>query len=77
MSDPYRLDSTSDPTDSPKAASKGGAARIALWAVLVLSAAGSAVSTLAGLPMALDMAFGVVAIVCIVALVIQYVQGRK
>jgi hypothetical protein len=55
----------------------GGAVRPVLWLVLVLSAAGNAGASFGGVNVALHIAFGVVTLLCAVALIAHHVRGRR
>jgi hypothetical protein len=46
-----------------------------LWALLVVCAVGNTVISLRSAPLALHVAFGVVTLACLVALVSGYVRG--
>ena len=54
-----------------------GAKRTALWTVLVISAAGNAVTSMAGLPIPVSLAFGVVTVLCVAWLIAdRFRRGR-
>jgi hypothetical protein len=76
MNDPYRL--SGPQTDSGTPDRSGiGARRALLWTVLVVSAAGNAVTSMSGLPVAVSVSCGVVTILCIVALLADWSKRRR
>jgi hypothetical protein len=56
---------------------RSGALRPVLWLLLVISAACNMVTSTAGVTPAVSIAFGVVALSCIVALVVHHYRHRR
>lgn len=76
MNDPYRMDDTV-PARRPDPAASGRGLRVVLWLVLVVSAAANASTSLAGLNPLLSVAFGVATLLCVAALIVHHVRGRR
>ncbi|MCO5967578.1 hypothetical protein [Actinoallomurus soli] len=76
MNDPYRL---SGPQADPGTPDRNGigARRALLWTVLVVSAAGNAVTSMSGLPVAVSVSCGVVTILCIAGLLADRSRRRR
>ncbi|MBZ9642562.1 hypothetical protein [Streptomyces sp. PSKA30] len=74
--DPYRL--TTD-TDSPQPRALTGAdlARTTLWGVLVISVVGNMAASYSGAATHIHLACGAVTALCVTALVIQRLRGRR
>ncbi|GAA4739670.1 hypothetical protein GCM10023328_20910 [Modestobacter marinus] len=72
MPDPYRLDSAPQTPTAPAARPL----RTLLWVLLALSVAGNSLASLGVLPLALNIAFGVVTAACVVALVVDHLRRR-
>ena len=72
MTDPYRI------TEAPVAVPKkpGGVLRPLLWLVLFVSAAANAVLSTAGDNLWISSAFGVVTVLCAVALIVHHRRNR-
>jgi membrane protein YdbS with pleckstrin-like domain len=56
---------------------RGNAIRPVLWLLLIVSAAGNAGTSFAGTNVALHTAFGVVTLVCAIALIMNHRRGRR
>ncbi|GAA3971681.1 hypothetical protein FOF52_15180 [Thermobifida alba] len=80
MTDPYRLDRT--PASGPGGRRNdrrgdGRMLRALLWAVLIISAVGNAVTSFGGFPLLVAPAFGLVTVACIMLLVVHHVRHRR
>ncbi|GAB3981108.1 hypothetical protein GCM10029978_080980 [Actinoallomurus acanthiterrae] len=72
--DPYRIDQHSAAAPERHGI---GALRTTLWTVLVISAAGNAATSTAGLPIPVSLAFGVVTVLCVAWLIAdRFRRGR-
>lgn len=69
MPDPDRIDNVSG--------ASGARVRALLWVVLVISAAGNAVSSLGELGTLISLGFGIVTVLCIVLLIVSHLRGRR
>jgi hypothetical protein len=82
MSDPYRIVIDTQGSRHPEPTTtrprdRGAVLRALVWTVLVISAVGNSVSSFAGLPTLVHLAFGVVSAICIVVLSLQYLQQHR
>ena len=80
MSDPYRITPTSGstPADSvPSPVRTTSPVRPVLWVLLVLSVAANAVSSVVGLHPAVGIAFGVLALAFVAALIVDHRRRRR
>ncbi|MFC4466015.1 hypothetical protein ACFPH6_16025 [Streptomyces xiangluensis] len=92
MTDPYRITSAPGTYAYPNAETMGkplpvgeplpvvtgsGVARTLLWVLLVISAIGNMVASYAALGTPAHLAFGAVTAVCLTALVVQGLRGRR
>lgn len=76
--DPYQIAGTGTEQGAAGADRHGiGALRTFLWTVLVVSAAGNAVTSMGGLPIAVSLSFGVVTALCSVALILDRFRGGR
>ncbi|WP_328425692.1 hypothetical protein [Streptomyces sp. NBC_00443] len=74
--DPYRL--TTDPENpQPRTLSGTDLARTALWVVLVLSVVGNMAASFTGAATPVHLTCGAVTALCVSALVIQRLRGRR
>lgn len=71
MNDPYRISRT------PQHRTDRGLLRPVLWLVLIVSAAANAVTSASGLNPLVGVAFGVVTIACVAALVVHHYRHRR
>lgn len=71
MTDPYRI--------SPAPEQRGGRTllRPLLWVLLIVSAAANAVTSVSGLNPLVGVAFGVVTLACVVALITHHYRHRR
>lgn len=76
MTDPYRIDPVAEPP-RPRRESGGLALRLFLWIVLVLTAVGNLVTSLTGMNTLVPLAFGLTAVLCIIALVADHMRRRR
>ncbi|HJE59109.1 MAG TPA: hypothetical protein K8V84_11470 [Nocardiopsis listeri] len=79
MTDPYRFSST--PADQGRRGDvtrKGrrAAFRGVLWTLLILGAAGNAVTSLGGFNALISLAFGLATVLCIVLLIVDHFRHR-
>jgi hypothetical protein len=77
MSDPYRITPTSESTPAASPVRTTSPVRPVLWVLLVLSVAANAVSSVAGLHPAVGMAFGVLALAFVAALIVDHRRRRR
>ncbi|GAB2857428.1 hypothetical protein GCM10027176_69860 [Actinoallomurus bryophytorum] len=75
MTDPYRIYETAD--SSPAAAERRGRLRPVLWLLLVISVAGNVATSNTGLNIMLGIGFGLVALACGAALIVDHYQHRR
>jgi hypothetical protein len=69
MTDPYRIDDEPAPAPSAPSPEPGAVVRGLVWLVLAVSVAGNSVASAAGVPTAVQLAFGAVTVLCIVVLI--------
>ncbi|MGY2081227.1 hypothetical protein [Modestobacter sp. SYSU DS0657] len=74
MPDPYRIDGS--PQAPPARRTGAHPGRTLLWVVLALSVAGNSLASLGVLPLALNIAFGLVTAACVAALVVDHFRRR-
>ncbi|MFC8824289.1 hypothetical protein ACFT9I_02905 [Streptomyces sp. NPDC057137] len=77
--DPYRLTGAVGSPDAPPPTdvTRAGVARTLLWLVLVISAVGNMVASYGGLGTPVHLTCGVVTALCVTALVVQRLRGRR
>lgn len=80
--DPYRPTGPgggtgAGPEARPADATRAGAVRTLLWIVLVISAAGNMVASYSGAGTPVHLVCGVVTALCVTALVVQRLRGRR
>lgn len=75
--DPYRLTRPETGPGAPERSGGIGAWRTLLWTVLVVTAAGNAVTSMSRLPIAVSLSFGVVTILCIAGLLADWSRRRR
>jgi hypothetical protein len=73
--DPYQISET--PSGPPPAAERRGRLRPVLWLLLVISAAANAATSNAGLNVMIGIGFGLVALACGAALIVDHYQHRR
>ncbi|MEV0650471.1 hypothetical protein AB0I28_34955 [Phytomonospora sp. NPDC050363] len=78
MSDPYRITDAPAPPNRDRAESRPGrtALRSLLWIVMIAAVGGNVTSNLLGRDL-IGILCGSVGVVCIVALVVSHVKGRR
>ncbi|MGY1839032.1 MULTISPECIES: hypothetical protein [unclassified Modestobacter] len=82
MPDPYRLDDRPHPQTQPRPAPSSSTepatnpVRALLWVLLALSVAGNSLASLGVLPLALNIAFGLVTAACVAGLVVDHLRRR-
>ena len=74
MTDVYRI--TEGPDSPPPATARTGILRPVLWLLLVISAAGNALTSSAGVNLLISSALGVVTLGLGVALAVHHYRGR-
>lgn len=78
MNDPYRItDIERAPAEAPAPVRRGGFVRPLLWVLLVVSGAANSVTSFGGVHAWIHLGFGVVTLLCVVALVMHYLRGRR
>ncbi|MFC8076810.1 hypothetical protein ACFUN8_14905 [Streptomyces sp. NPDC057307] len=77
--DPYRPTGAAGSPDAlpPTDVTRAGVARTLLWLVLVISAVGNMVASYSGSGTPVHLACGVVTALCVTALVVQRLRGRR
>jgi hypothetical protein len=76
MTDPYRISETSDAMP-PAPVRAGVVRRRALWLLLVICAAGNAVTSTTGFPVLVGIGFGLATLACGVALAVDHYRQRR
>jgi Flp pilus assembly protein TadB len=71
MNDPYRV------SPAPEHRRDRGLLRPVLWLLLVVSAAANAVASASGLTPLVGVAFGVVTLACVAALIVHHYRNRR
>jgi hypothetical protein len=73
------INGTQDATQTPEqpVGTRNGVLHLALWAVLVISGVLNVVTSITVANIFVGMGFGLVALACIVALVVQYYKHRR
>ncbi|MGY1855409.1 hypothetical protein [Modestobacter sp. SYSU DS0290] len=74
MPDPHRIDG--HPQSPPARRTDAHPVRTLLWVLLALSVAGNSLASLGVLPLALNIAFGLVTAACVAALVVDHLRRR-
>ncbi|TXL92774.1 hypothetical protein OIE71_08865 [Streptomyces sp. NBC_01725] len=77
--DPYRPPTGPDgrPDASPDGITRAGVTRTLLWLVLVISAVGNMVASYSGSGTPVHLVCGAVTALCVTALVVQRLRGRR
>lgn len=80
MTDPYRFsggpaDQGRGNDDAPR--ERRTAIRGVLWTLLILGAAGNAVTSLGGFSALISLGFGLVTVLCIVLLIVDHFRHRR
>lgn len=78
MNDPYRIaDVEPAPVGVRNRERRGGFVRPLLWVLLVVSGAANSVTSFGGVNVWIHLGFGVVTLLCVVALVVHHLRGRR
>ncbi|GAA4614984.1 hypothetical protein GCM10023195_65720 [Actinoallomurus liliacearum] len=76
--DPFQLGRPgAEPGDPDRTGGGLNARRAVLWTVLVVSAAGNAVTSMSGLPIAVSLSFGIVTVLCIAGLLADWFRRGR